>query len=100
MTSVQTKPQLTYTVHCPKTKETEVCYSQDQAVDVAFAMHSECDSYVWVEDYLGHTVIEYGDIIDGIAELVFAWLTVTQGVVITPNPAHTTFVHTNNAKHA
>ena len=56
----------TYTVHCPTLNETEICYSQDQAVDVAYSMHSESDAYVWVEDYLGHTVIEYGEVPDNV----------------------------------
>jgi len=62
---------MTYIVHCPKLNEREVCYSQEHAIDVAYSMHDECNSYVWVEDYLGHTVIELGDIVEGIAQLVF-----------------------------
>lgn len=54
---------MTYTVCCPKLNEREVCYSQDHAIDVAYSMHDESNSYVWVEDYLGHTVIELGDIV-------------------------------------
>ena len=72
MTSVQSNEQMTYTVCCPRLNEREVCYSQEHAIDVAYSVHNESDSYVWVEDYLGHTVIELGDIIDGITELVFA----------------------------
>ncbi|NIQ10038.1 MAG: hypothetical protein GWO23_10290 [Gammaproteobacteria bacterium] len=53
---------MNYTVSCPKLNETEVCYSQDHAIDVAYSMHDESGSYVWVEDYLGHTVIELGDV--------------------------------------
>ena len=64
---------MTYTVCCPKLNETEVCYSQEHAIDVAYSMHDESNSYVWVEDYLGHTVIELGDIVEGISQLVFAW---------------------------
>ena len=60
-----------YTVCCPKLDEREECYSQDHAIDVAYSMHDESDSYVWVEDYLGHTFIELGDIFEGITELVF-----------------------------
>ena len=63
---------MVYTVCCPKVKETEVCYSQEHAIDVAYSMHDEFNSYVWVEDYLGHTVIELGDIVEGISQLVFA----------------------------
>jgi len=52
---------LLYTVHCPALNETENCASQDHAIDVAYSMYSESNSTVWVEDYLGHTVIELGD---------------------------------------
>ena len=34
-------------------------------------MHVESGSYVWVEDYLGDTIIEYGDVVEGISQLVF-----------------------------
>jgi len=54
---------MTYTVCCPKLNEREVCYSQEHAIDVAYSMHDESNCYVWVEDYLGHTVIELGDIV-------------------------------------
>ena len=50
-----------YTVHCPKFNETENCASQDRAIDVAYSMYSESNSTVWVEDYLGHIVLELGD---------------------------------------
>lgn len=50
-----------YIVSCPKLNETEVCYSQDHAIDVAYSMYDESNAYVWVEDYLGHTVIELGE---------------------------------------
>lgn len=50
-----------YTVHCPALNETEVCYTMDQANDLCWSMHEESDSYAWAEDYLGHTVAEYGD---------------------------------------
>jgi len=52
---------LVYTVHCPEFNETENCSSQDHAIDVAYSMFEEFNSIVWVEDYLGHTVIELGD---------------------------------------
>ena len=61
----------TYTVHCPALNETEVCYSMDQANDLCWSMHEESNSFAWAEDYLGHTVAEYGDPIDAIADLVF-----------------------------
>ena len=53
---------MVYTVFCPKTQEKEICSSQEEATDVCFDMHNESGDYVFVEDYLGHTVIEYGDI--------------------------------------
>jgi hypothetical protein len=56
---------MTYTVFCPALNEQEICHSQDHAIDVAYSMHDESGSYVWVEDYLGHTVIEYGEVPDG-----------------------------------
>jgi len=57
----ETSSILLYTVHCPAINETENCSSQDHAIDVAYSMYSESNSTVWVEDYLGHTVIELGD---------------------------------------
>ena len=57
----ETSPILLYKVHCPEFNETENCASQDHAIDVAYSMYSESNSTVWVEDYLGHTVIELGD---------------------------------------
>ena len=60
-----------YTVACPALNEREECYSQDHAIDVAYSMHDESGKYVWVEDYLGHTVIELGDVMEGIADIVF-----------------------------
>ena len=63
---------MTYTVCCPKLDETEVCYSQEHAIDVCYSMHNESGAYAYVEDYLGHTVIELGDIVEGIADILFA----------------------------
>ena len=57
----ETSSILLYTVHCPEFNETENCASQDHAIDVAYSMFEEFNSIVWVEDYLGHTVIELGD---------------------------------------
>ena len=68
----QTKEHLNYTVRCPKLDETEVCYSQEHAIDVCLSMHNESGAYAYVEDYLGHTVAEYGDIVEGIADIVFS----------------------------
>jgi len=63
---------MTYTVNCPALNETEVCYSQEHAIDVCLSMHNESGAYAYVEDYLGHTVCEYGDIVEGIADMLFA----------------------------
>ena len=60
-----------YIVNCDRLNEREVCYSQEHAIDVAYSMHNESGGYTFVEDYLGHTVIELGDIVDDIADLVF-----------------------------
>ena len=57
----ETSSILVYTVHCPEFNETQDCSSQDHAIDVAYSMFEEFNSIVWVEDYLGHTVIELGD---------------------------------------
>ena len=52
----------TYLVRCPETEETEYCYSLDRANDVCYSMHSETGSYAYVECWLGHTEIEYGEL--------------------------------------
>ncbi len=44
----------------------------EEACDVLYSMHNESGSYAWCEDYLGHTVMEYGDPVEGIAEMVFS----------------------------
>ena len=62
----------TYLVSCPALDERETVTSLDQAADVCYSMHDESGSYAWVEDWLGHTVMEYGDPVEGIAELVFS----------------------------
>ena len=60
-----------YLVCCPKLDEREYVMGMDNAADVLYSMHCESDSYAWCEDWLGHTVMEYGDPVDGIAEMVF-----------------------------
>ena len=65
---------MVYTVACPALNEREECYSQEHAIDVCLSMHNESGAYAYVEDYLGHTVCEYGDIVEGIADMLFAWL--------------------------
>ena len=51
----------TYLVSCPALNETEVVWDYDRAVDVCYSMHEESGAFAWVEDYLGHTIIEYGN---------------------------------------
>ena len=74
MDSVQTNAMTTgsYLVACPALHERETVHSLDQAADVGYSMHEESGSYAWVEDWLGHTVMEYGEVVDGIADLLFA----------------------------
>jgi len=62
----------TYLVACPALDERETVTSLDRAADICFSMHDESGAYAWVEDWLGHTVMEYGDPVEGIADLVFA----------------------------
>jgi len=51
----------TYWVSCPALGESEVCNSMELANDLCFALHDDANgAYAFVEDYLGHTVMEYG----------------------------------------
>jgi len=62
-----------YLVCCPKLDEREYVMGMYEAADVLYSMHEESGgSYAWCEDYLGHTVMEYGDPIEGIAQLVYS----------------------------
>ena len=56
-------PMLTasYLVACPALAVKEVVMGQDRACDLCYDLHSDSGSYAFVEDYLGWTVIEYGD---------------------------------------
>ena len=51
-----------YLVACPATNEREIVYGLDRAVDVCLSMHNESGEYAYVEDYLGHTPFQYGDL--------------------------------------
>lgn len=62
----------TYLVCCPALTETDHVYGLHEAADVCYSMHEESGSYAWVEDWLGHTVMEYGDPVEGIAQMVFS----------------------------
>jgi len=53
-----------YTVACPALNEREVVYGSENAIDVAYSMHDESGKYVWIEDWLGHTYIELGDMFE------------------------------------
>ena len=57
------RPMLTasYLVACPALAVKEVVMGQDRACDLCYDLHSDSGSYAFVEDYLGWTVIEYGD---------------------------------------
>lgn len=63
MGSVQTKPMRTghYLVACPALNEREEVSDCYTAADVCYAMHQESGAYAYVEDYLGHTYMEYGE---------------------------------------
>ena len=52
----------TYLVACPALDEREIVYGLDRAADVCYSMHEESDSYAFVEDWLGWTVMEYGEL--------------------------------------
>ena len=63
MGSVQTKPMRTghYLVACPALNEREEVSDCYRAADICYAMHLESGAYAYVEDYLGHTYMEYGE---------------------------------------
>ena len=64
LTSVQTKHMTTgtYLVACPALDEREIVYGSERAADVCYSMHIESEgAYAFVEDWLGHTYMEYGD---------------------------------------
>jgi hypothetical protein len=50
-----------YLVACPALAVKEVVMGQDRACDLCYDLHSDSGSYAFVEDYLGWTVVEYGD---------------------------------------
>lgn len=52
-----------YLVACPALNEREVVYGIERANDVCYSMHMDADgAYAYVEDWLGHTDIEYGEL--------------------------------------
>ena len=53
---------MTYLVSCPALQEKEYCSSLERANDVCYSMHVESGSYAYVEDWLGNTDIEYGEL--------------------------------------
>ena len=50
-----------YLVACPALGEREVVYGIENAADVLYSMHCESGDYAWMEDWLGWTVMEYGE---------------------------------------
>ena len=62
---------MTYTIECPALSETETVTDLDRAMDICFAMHDESDSYACIRDEAGDIVGEYGDVMQGIADLLF-----------------------------
>ena len=50
-----------YLVACPALNEREEVSDCYTAADICYAMHQESGAYAYVEDYLGHTYMEYGD---------------------------------------
>ena len=58
-----TKPMRTghYLVACPALNEREEVSDCYRAADICYAMHLESGAYAYVEDYLGHTYMEYGE---------------------------------------
>jgi len=53
-----------YLVVCPTLTEQEYVMGLDRAAEICLSMHEESDAYAWVEDWLGHTVMEYGQLED------------------------------------
>ena len=50
-----------YLVACPALNEREEVSDCYTAADICYAMHQESGAYAYVEDYLGHTYMEYGE---------------------------------------
>ncbi len=52
-----------YLVACPALDEREIVYGSERAADVCYSMHVESNgAYAFVEDWLGHTYMEYGEL--------------------------------------
>ncbi len=60
-----------YPIECPELSETETTTDLDRAMDICFAMHNESDSYACIRDSFGDLVGEYGDVMQGIADMLF-----------------------------
>ena len=60
-----------YTIECPALSETEPTTDLDRAMDICFSMHNESDSYAFIRDSFGDIVGEYGDVMQGIADMLF-----------------------------
>ena len=62
-----------YLVACPALNEREEVSDCYTAADICYAMHQESGAYAYVEDYLGHTYMEYGGMRVTLSELVYTW---------------------------
>jgi len=60
-----------YTIQCPALGEEETAWDRDRAFDLCFSMHEESNSYACIRDESGDVIGEYGDVMDGIADLLF-----------------------------
>ena len=60
-----------FTICCPALGETETATDLDRAMDLCFSMHNESDSYAYIRDAFGDIVGEYGDVMQGIADMLF-----------------------------
>ena len=58
-------------VACPALGEGEWIANEDQAFDACYAMHEESGSYSYIRDAHGNILADYGDVMQGIAVLLF-----------------------------
>tara|TARA_B100000927_G_C16425784_1_gene453377 strand:+ start:1076 stop:1261 length:186 start_codon:yes stop_codon:yes gene_type:complete len=56
-----------YTVQCPALGEEEMTNDLDRATDVCYSMAEESGSWAGVRDIMGDVIIEYGDIMQAVA---------------------------------
>tara|TARA_B100000902_G_C27235737_1_gene877301 strand:+ start:820 stop:1008 length:189 start_codon:yes stop_codon:yes gene_type:complete len=60
-----------YEITCPALGETEHTDDYDRAWDICYSMHQESDSYACIRSMLGDVIGEYGDVCQGIADMLF-----------------------------